>query len=126
MERPNEEDEQLLQSKDAIFVSSARTANIIGKIQDKLAQLISGEINVVVFCSETVTVGLPDVQEAFKYIREEINRDPKRYNKLSGILFTESAEVTLTDIWGFHLLGNDNAARTLGLRLTKKLESLCN
>ena len=122
--RPNEEDERLRQSKDPIWISMTRTEIIIERIQEKLGQFESGEINVVVYCSETVTMGLPDIEEAFKYIKQEICHDPERYKKLSGILFTESAEIPLTDLWGFYLLENKYASERLGTHLAKKLKSL--
>jgi hypothetical protein len=121
--RPGAEDEQFSQSG-AHFVERAKTENISVRIQEKLKQLKSGEINVVVYCSETVRIGTPDIQEAFKYIQQEICNDPERYKKLSGILSTESAEVPATDIWEVNLLKNNNALRPLGKRLTSKLKSL--
>jgi len=121
--RPNEEDELFLQPG-AHWVEQTSTEAILGRIREKLGQFESGEINVVVYCSETVAMGKPNVEEAFKYIRQEISYDPKSYEKLSGVLFTESAEFPLTDIWEICLFKNENALRPLDIRLTKKLESL--
>lgn len=118
--RPNEEDEKV--QSGAVFVSPKRIENIIGKIQRKMPQLRSGEINIIVFWSDTVGVLLPDIEEAFKYIQQEIDQNLGAYKELSGILFTESGEASYPT--EFKLFKNDKASKSLGNCLTKKLESL--
>ena len=63
--RPNEDDERF-QQPGVHVISPPKTENTIEKIQEKLPQLKSGEINIVVLCSETVKLGLSDVEEALK------------------------------------------------------------
>jgi hypothetical protein len=131
--RPNKEDRRFTQPG-AHFVGPTRndaTEIVLGRIQDKLGQLKVGGINVVVYCSENVSVGEPDMEEAFKYIREEINGDPERYLHLSGVLFSESVvdmslKVPLTrlGLGGFRVFVNNNASRPLVTSLKAKLESM--
>lgn len=118
--RPNEEDEKV--QSGAAFVSPKRIENIKSKIQDKIPQLRSGEINIIVFWSDTVGVLLPDIEEAFKYIQQEIDQNLGAYKELSGILFTESGEASYPT--EFKLFKNDKASKSLGNCLTKKLEPL--
>ena len=121
--RPNEDDERF-QQLGAHWVSTFEPESIIGKIQEKLPQLKSGEINIVVLCSETVKLGRPDVEEAFKYIRQEIYNDPEKYKQLSAVILTESVVEFAKEPWGFNLFKNGSASKRLGTCLTKKLESL--
>ncbi len=94
--------------------------NIISKIEAKLKQLKNAEINIVVLCSSTIAVDEHDIREAFKLIE----KTPKEYKKLSGILFTNDYGVDTATLKQFYLFKNDKASKPLGLRLTKKLESL--
>lgn len=120
--RPNEEDEQV-QSRVA-FVSSMSAESIIAKIQGKLRQLKSGEINIVVIWSDTVRLRPPVIKEAFEYIKQEITDELKKYKNLSGILFTEGGGVDTATLKQFYLFKNDKTSKPLGSRFTRKLESL--
>lgn len=104
--------------------SPDRPENVIDRIRGKLGQLQSGEINIVVLWSDTVKLGKPDVEEAFKYIKQEINDDPEKYKSLSGVLFTEGGGVSYTRLTPFHLFKNEKASKLLGTRLARKLECL--
>ena len=118
--RPNEDDKQV--QSGAAFVSPKSIENIIAKIQGKLRQLKSGEINIVVIWSDTVTLLPPDIKEAIKCIQQEICQNPGVYKDLSGVLYTESGEAKYPK--NFVLFKNDNASKPLGTCLTKKLQSL--
>ncbi len=99
---------------------SNKTRNIIGKIDSKLKQLKPGGINIVVFWSATVAVLKPDMEEAFKNIKN----DPEKYKDLSGVLFTEDGGVDVSTLKQFYLLENDKALKPLGARLARKLDFL--
>ena len=120
--RPNEEDEKV-QSGVAI-VSPKRIENIKSKIQDKIPQLQSSEINIIVFWSDTISVLPPFVKEAFEYIKQEIDDDLERYKDLSGVLFTESGGVDMATLKQFYLFENKEASEPLGSRLFNKLDNL--
>lgn len=124
---PKEED-KLLQSEDAITLSATKVEIVIERIKEKLEQLESGEMNVVVYWSGTATTSLFDMRNAFNYIQQENNQTPKTYGKLGGILFTEDGafiyDGTTPTPKQFYLFRNDNALRPLGTRLANKLESL--
>ena len=105
-------------------LSRDRTENIISKIEGKLRQLQSGEVNIVVIWSDTVRLSLPDVAEAFKYIQQEIYHNPGIYKDLSGVLLTEGGGVSSSTLKQFYLFRNDKASKPLGTRLAQKLESL--
>jgi hypothetical protein len=98
--------------------------NIIGRIQNKMSQLRTGEVNVLVFWSDTVAVLKREMQEAFEYIVQEVSCNPGVYGKLSGVLFTTGG-VDSADLKQFYLFVNDKASKPLPSRLTRKLESLC-
>lgn len=117
--RPRQDD-LAVQSKVAI-VSRDRAENIISKIQSKMSQLQSGETNIVVFWSDTVTVDKYAMENAFEKIKEESKQDPRKYEALSGVLLVESAE---TVFGKSYLFKNDKASKPLGTRLTRKLEFL--
>ena len=99
---------------------SNKTGNLIGKINSKLRQLKDDEINIVALCSSTIAVDEHDIREAFKLIE----KDPKEYEKLSGILFTNDWGINIPKMAQFYLFRNENASKPIGLRLTKKLKSL--
>jgi len=99
---------------------SNKTANIVGKIKAKLKQLMPNEINIVVFWSSTLAVQKTEMEEALTLIMN----DPKNYRDLSGVLFTEDGGVSIPTLEQFYLFKNDKASKLLGVRLTKKLESL--
>jgi len=103
--------------------SPDRPENVIDRIWGKLGQLKSGGTNIVVLWSDTVKLGKPDVEEAFKYIQQEICHHPK-YGDLSGVLLTEGGGVDLASLKQFYLFENDRVSKPLGTRLRRKLESL--
>lgn len=98
--------------------------NIISKIRSKLRQLLNGKINIVVYWSSTIKVQHSELKDAFTYIKQEISSDPKLYDKLSGILFTEMEGISYSTLKQFYLLTNDKASKPLRIRLTRKLEAL--
>ena len=104
----------------SIVASQDSIEHIIIKVKAKLKQLKDAEINIVVFCSSTIEVDEHDIGEAFKLIE----KDPKEYEKLSGILFTNDWGVNTSTLKQFYLFKNDKASKPLGIRLAKKLESL--
>jgi len=118
--RPSEEDQAF--QAGAAFVSQDSIENIIGKIQEKIPQLQSGEINIVVIWSDTINWLQRIMEEAFKYIQQEINQNPGVYKRLSGILFTESGEVIYPS--EFKFFRNSVASKPIKIRLARKLESL--
>ena len=121
--RPNEEDDNWEQSE-ASFVASDTAQDIISKIQGERSHFSYGEINIVVYWSSTVRVGAFDLKDAFDYIKQEIEADPERYQKLSAIVFTEDEGIDMSTLKQYYLFKNDKASRPLGIRLGKKLESL--
>ena len=120
--RPTEDD-QAIQSR-AAFVSRDRAENIISKIQGKLRQLQSGEINIVVIWSDTISWNQHELERAFEYIKQEIKDDPEKYKDLGSVLFTNGGGVDMATLKQFYLFKNDQASKPLRPRLTKKLESL--
>lgn len=120
--RPSGDDEAV--QRTAAFVAVDKAENIIGKIQGKKGQLQSGEANIVVLWSDTVNLSVPEVSEAFGYIRQEIESNPQGYKDLSGVLFTEGEESGDETLKKFYLFKNDKAARLLGSSLANKLSSL--
>lgn len=120
--RPTEDD-KAVQSR-AAFVSRDRAENIISKIQEKLRQLQSDEINIVVVWSDTIRLSEHELEKAFEYIKQEIKDDPEKYKDLGGVLFTNSGGVDVATLKEFYMFPNDNASKPLGTRLAEKLESL--
>lgn len=120
--RPNEEDSWWESA--ASFVATDSAQAIISKIQSKLGQFLSGAINIVVYWSSTVRVNRPELQDAFSYIQNEIDADTQRYQKLSGVLFTEDGGVDQSTLKQFYLFKNCEASKPIGVGLAKKLESL--
>jgi len=118
--RPSEDDVAI--QAGAAFVSQDSIENIIGKIREKLPQLQSGGINIVVIWSDTINWLPPIMEEAFKYIQREVNQNPGVYEKLSGVLFTESGEAIYPS--EFKLFKNNEALKPLRESLAVKLESL--
>ena len=121
--RPDEEDDNWEQSE-ARFVGSRSAENILKKIKGKLRQLLNGEINIVVYWSSTVQVQATDGRNAFLYIQQKIDDDPERYQKLSGVIFTEEEGIDMATQKQYYLFKNDKASRQLGTRLANKLKSL--
>ncbi len=119
--RPSEDD-RAVQNR-AAFVSQDSVESIISKIQDKIPQLQSGAINVVVIWSDTVN-WLPRImKEAFKDIEQENDQNPGVYKKLSGVLFT-SGGVNMATLKQFYILENKEVSKPLGSRLFNKLDNL--
>lgn len=120
--RPTEDDQAA--EVGATVISRDRTENIISKIQGKLRQLQSDEINIVVVWSDTIRLSQHELEKAFEHIKQEIKDDPEKYKDLSAILFTEGEESYRTTLKKFYLLKNDEARKLLGICLTRKLKSL--
>jgi hypothetical protein len=89
-----------------------------------MSQLQSGETNIVVIWSDTVRLSQHELEEAFEYIKQEIEQNPGTYKDLSAILFTQGEESHRTTLKKFYLFKNDRASKPLEICLTKKLESL--
>jgi len=122
--RRRPEKDEWAESFDIDAAKSDSPQNIISKIQDKLHQLLNGKINIVVYWSSTIKVLHSELKDAFTYIKQEISSDPKCYDKLSGILFTEMEGIDLATLKQYRLFTNHKASKPLGPRLTSKLESL--
>jgi len=120
--RENEREQKLQERGEAGFFLPYRTDNIISAIQEKLKQLQSGELNIVVLWSDTVRLGLLEIKEAIKYIQREIKAEPEKYKELSGVLFTDGTDTAT--LKQFHLFKNDKASKQLPDRLIKKLGKL--
>jgi len=121
--RHSEVDEWAKQSEDALPPPD-NPENIISRIQGKMSQLRGGEVNILVFWSDTVAVLESEMGEALKYIYQEINCNPGVYGKLSGVLFTTGG-VNAANLKQFYLFMNDKASKPLPIRLARKLKSLC-
>ena len=106
------------------WLKPGESEDVIGKIKPKLRQLKSGELNVVVLWSDTPEWSEHVLEEAHKYIQQEICNDPNSYTDLSAILFTESGGVDQTTLKEFYLFENNKASKSLGHRLAKKLDNL--
>lgn len=122
--RRHSEVDEWAEQPDGAFPSRDDPAKTIGRIQGKMRQLRGGEVNILVFWSDTVAVLESDMEEAFKYICQEINCNPGVYGKLSGVLFTTGG-VNTANLKQFYLFTNDKASEPLPIRLARKLESLC-
>ncbi len=120
--RPTEDD-QSIQSR-AAFVSRDRVENIISKIQGKLRQLQSDEINIVVVWSDTIRWSQHELEKAFECIRQEIRDDPEKYKDLGSVLFTNGGGVDTATSKQFYLFKNNDASKQLGNRLAEKLDNL--
>jgi hypothetical protein len=122
---PSEDDKRFsLPGAGPYWIKRAKSEDIIGKIQGKLRQLKPGEINIVVLWSDTPAWNQHVLGEAHSYIRQEIDDDSEKYNNLNGVLFTNGGGVNTTTLKQFYLFKNDKASKPLGIRLTKKLDSL--
>lgn len=120
--RPNED--EWAEQSEATFTLPIKVENTIRKIREKIPQLQSGEPNIVVIWSDTVSLSKPELEEAFEYLKREIADAPEKYKDLSGVLLTEGGGVDIATLKQFYLFKNDNTSKPLGYRLTKKLESL--
>jgi len=120
--RPGEDD--LAIQAAAAAVSQDTAEYIISKIQGKIQQLQSDEINIVVLWSDTVNLDARLTKEAFEYLEQEIKQNPGTYKDLSAILFTEGEESYRTTLKKFYLFKNDEASKPLNSNLAKKLKSL--
>jgi hypothetical protein len=105
-------------------LESKNMKNILGKIEDKLGQLLDGEINIVVLWSSTGRARHTDIRDAFACIQQENAENPQHYEKLSGVLFTEEEGVDVSTLKQYYLFKNDKAFKPIGIRLAKKLEFL--
>lgn len=106
-------------------VTLTKVENIIEKIQNKNRQLINNEINVVVLWSDTWKVEIQGVEEAVKYIEQEITQNRGTYKKLSSILFTTGGlTYTCNTLKQFSIFKNKNAQKPINISLERKLERL--
>ncbi len=119
--RPSEDDRAV--KNRAAFVSQDSVESIISKIQDKMRQLQSGSINIVVIWSDTVNWLPRNMKEAFKYIEQESLQNPGVYKKLSGVLFG-GGMVDMATLKQFYLFENREASKPLDSRLFNKLDNL--
>lgn len=117
--RPRKEDRQLLTSSGPF--SPERPESINGIISDKLGQLCDDEPNVLVIWSDTFVLGIPEIEEAFKYIKQE--NSPGKYRNLSAMALVEDSRVDLDIPDTCELVPNDKAARPLPPSVIQKLQS---
>jgi len=123
--RPSEDDKRFSHpGAGAYWAEHAESEDIIGKIQGKMRQLQSGEVNIVVLWSDAIAWHHSALEKAFGYIKQEICDDQTRYKDLSAILFTKGGGVSSGRLKPFYLFKNDKASKPLGTRLARKLESL--
>ncbi len=122
--RRHSEVDEWAEPPEVVSISSDKVENTISKIQEKLSQLQSGEINIIVIWSNTINLLPYDMREAFEYIKQEIKDSSQKYKELSGVLFTEGGGINTSTLKQFYLYKNDKALKPLGTRLTLKLESL--
>jgi len=123
--RENEEDDAIHQSKKGVgWISPYRIDNLRSTIQEEKGQLISGELNIVVLWSDTITVGHHQIEWAVEDIRREIEDDPDKYRKMSGILFTSGVSYPNGTPKQFLLFRNDKGDARLPNRLANKLQSM--
>jgi len=120
--RPNEDDGKYDGVTRAVGSDSDQA--IISKIQEKLSQLVEGEINVIVLWSSTVRLNDWDVRNAFDYIKQEIENDRERYCRISGVLFTGEEGINIPTLRQYYLFKNERASQPLDDSLFKKLDSL--
>ena len=120
--RPNIKDEWAEESE-AFAISPDSTENVISIIQNKLRQLIEGEINILVLWSDTISLDKIEVMEAFKYIQQEIESNPESYKRLSGLLITNGG-FSIPSMKQCRLFRNDTASKPLSPRIAKKLDCL--
>jgi len=120
--RPTNEDKGI--QDNAKFISPSTANKVISKILEKIPQLQTAQLNVVVIWSDTITLGTHELEEAFEYIRQEINDDQKKYKDLSGVLLTEGGGVNIGTFKQFYLFKNEKTSKRLETDIAKKLESL--
>lgn len=106
---------------EAAFVLSDTVKKTIDRIKRKLSQLQSSEINIVVIWSDTPKLLSQDVAEAFEHIKQD---DSEKCKDLSGVLYTEGGGVELATLKEYYLFENEEASKSLGPRLIRKLKSL--
>jgi len=123
--RPSEDDKRFSHpGAGPYWVTPAESQDILGKIQGELRQLKPSELNVIVLWCDTPEWSWHVVEEAHKYIQQEICTDPNSYADLGAILFTEGGGVDQTTLKEFYLFENNKASKPAGSRLAKKLKSL--
>ena len=120
---PNEQDKELTQSGVA-WQDPQKTKTIIRKIREKLNQLQSDELNIVVLWSDTIRLLLPNMKQAWEDIQQRIYRNPQKYKDLSAILFAPGGFVNSATLKQFYPFKNPKASKPLGPRLFNKLDSL--
>lgn len=125
--RESEEEKAIHRSKEGVgWISPYRIDNLRSTIQQKIRQLTSGELNIVVLWSDRLGVGTHQFEWAVEDIRREIEDNPETYEKVSGVLFTSgyyydnNAETQRQ----FMLFKNDKARKQLPKRLADKLRQM--
>jgi hypothetical protein len=121
--RPRETDFKLAETKGPLWGKQERDENVISLIKDKMPQLVPGEINIVVIWSNTVELGYPHIQEAFKSISKEI--DAGTLKKLSGLIFVDDPRLDLTLPNAINLFTNEKAEKLMPQSLVDRLSSFC-
>jgi hypothetical protein len=96
----------------------------VAKITCKISQLAADEINIVVFWSDTIELGIHEFEKAYNKLEYKINASPEEFKNLSGVLFTDGGGVNTTTLNQFYFFKNDYAFKKIGIRLAQKLESL--
>ena len=107
-----------------IELPSAKSEDIISKIQGKIGQLIYGKTNILVFWSDTLAVGTPEMKEAVEYMRQETDQNAGVYKKLSGILFFNGGGYSVPTMKQCDLFKNERALKPIGSRLARRLDCL--
>jgi len=122
--RPTEADYIIEKTKGPWWVSPEKDDTVIGKIRDELSQLINGEKNIIVVWSNTIKLGKPEVQQAFKSINEEIENNKEAFHKLSGVLLVQDEKIDLTMPEEIYFSPNNYASNQLPCWLINKLECI--
>ena len=117
--RENKEDKRI-SIEGGGFIKPYKTNNVISTIQDKIRQLESDELNIMVLWIDTKSINRMIVTQAIADLQQEIDRNPATYKKLSGVLFTTG--INTSTLKQFTLHKNDKANKPLPNRLAAKLE----
>ena len=123
--RFKKEDYELAKSGGPSWTRPDSADNLNGIIVNKLKQLLDGEMNIVVIWSNTIKVGTPEIEEAFKWISKEIRSNVGTYEKLSGVILVQDGKVDLTLPNEICLVVNDKAKRPLPKPFVENLRSFC-
>ena len=121
--RRHSEIDEWAEHTEAYEMGLDKVETAIDKIQGKVKQLLDGETNIVVYCSDTMNSLSQNVEGAFGYIQQEIKVDPQKYKDLSGVLFTDWF-VDPATFKQFYLFKTEGASKPLKPSLIEKLEFL--